>query len=218
MKINCDIIRDLLPLYCDEFCSESSKKLVEEHLSNCNECRTETEKMKANLTAIDIDEEKSKTQLLKTIKNKITFQKLTAIALSVLFTVFVLWGGIKIINKNTPIEYYDGLVRVYEAGKNHEIFYTGTDNGYAKVNCVQFEISENGKNEIILCFYLEESIHSKYFKEKHLTHIRAVPTETSDTVQGVTQIYYMIYDLQNTENNDILWEEIQENGVLLWKA
>ncbi len=218
MKINCEIIRDLLPLYCDDFCSESSKKLVEEHLSSCNECCTEAEKIKSKLTAVNVDEEKSKMQLFKKIKKKITFQKLAAIALTVLFTGCALWGGIKIINKSSPIEYYDGLVRVYEAGKKHEIFYTGTENGYAKVNCVQFEISENGEIKKILCFYLEESIHSKYFKDKYSTYIREVQTETDGSVQGVTQIYYMIYNQQLTESNDALWKEIQENGVLLWKA
>ena len=38
-KMDCDIIRDLLPLYIDEICSVSTKKNVEEHLEQCNECR-----------------------------------------------------------------------------------------------------------------------------------------------------------------------------------
>ena len=33
MKNNCDIIRDLLPLYVDGVCSQESAKLVEEHLT-----------------------------------------------------------------------------------------------------------------------------------------------------------------------------------------
>ena len=31
MKISCDIIRDLLPLYKDNVCSDASKDMVEEH-------------------------------------------------------------------------------------------------------------------------------------------------------------------------------------------
>lgn len=38
-KINCNIIKDLLPSYMDEICSEDSKKLVEDHLKECNACR-----------------------------------------------------------------------------------------------------------------------------------------------------------------------------------
>lgn len=38
MKISCEVIEDLLPLYIDEVCSEESKKIVEEHLLGCNRC------------------------------------------------------------------------------------------------------------------------------------------------------------------------------------
>ena len=37
--MNCNVIRDLLPLYMDECCSEESAKLVAEHLENCDSCR-----------------------------------------------------------------------------------------------------------------------------------------------------------------------------------
>ena len=34
-KVSCDIIQDILPLYCDDVCSLDSKKMVEEHLQEC---------------------------------------------------------------------------------------------------------------------------------------------------------------------------------------
>lgn len=37
--MNCNIIKDLIPLYIDGCCSEESKKTVEEHIENCNECK-----------------------------------------------------------------------------------------------------------------------------------------------------------------------------------
>ena len=39
MKISCDIISDLLPLYYDDVCSHSSRKFVEEHLEECEACK-----------------------------------------------------------------------------------------------------------------------------------------------------------------------------------
>lgn len=39
MKVNCEIIEDLLPLYCDEVCSAASAELVEEHLETCANCQ-----------------------------------------------------------------------------------------------------------------------------------------------------------------------------------
>ena len=37
--MNCDIVRDLLPLYADGLCSEESRRAVEEHLKTCEACR-----------------------------------------------------------------------------------------------------------------------------------------------------------------------------------
>lgn len=52
MKYNCDLISDLLPLYKDDICSEATKKIVEEHLAECTECR----KMLADMSDVTIDE------------------------------------------------------------------------------------------------------------------------------------------------------------------
>ena len=45
MKIACEIIADLLPLYYDSVCSENSRKCVEEHLTECASCKNTLEKM-----------------------------------------------------------------------------------------------------------------------------------------------------------------------------
>lgn len=38
--MNCEIIRDLLPLYVDDVCSDETRKEVEEHLKTCTDCKT----------------------------------------------------------------------------------------------------------------------------------------------------------------------------------
>lgn len=40
MKVPCNIIEDLLPLYHDNVCSEESRAMVKEHLQTCEKCRT----------------------------------------------------------------------------------------------------------------------------------------------------------------------------------
>lgn len=40
MKYSCGLIRDLLPLYVDKVCSADSRKAVEEHIFECNECQS----------------------------------------------------------------------------------------------------------------------------------------------------------------------------------
>ena len=38
MNKQCEIVQDLLPLYMDHACSNSSAQMVEEHLPECEEC------------------------------------------------------------------------------------------------------------------------------------------------------------------------------------
>jgi hypothetical protein len=46
MKLSCDIIRDLLPLYAEELASADSREAVEGHLLGCESCRKAYEDMK----------------------------------------------------------------------------------------------------------------------------------------------------------------------------
>lgn len=49
MKTSCEMIQDLLPLYCDGVCSETSKQIIEEHLQDCEKCREDLLFMKSDM-------------------------------------------------------------------------------------------------------------------------------------------------------------------------
>lgn len=46
LKYDCELIQDLLPLYQDGVCSNSSRNVVEEHLQDCGSCREVAQKLK----------------------------------------------------------------------------------------------------------------------------------------------------------------------------
>ncbi|MBD5551950.1 MAG: hypothetical protein HDQ96_12390 [Lachnospiraceae bacterium] len=46
MKYECELIRDLLPLYHDNVCSRVSRSVVEEHLDECIQCKKIEEKLR----------------------------------------------------------------------------------------------------------------------------------------------------------------------------
>lgn len=52
MKITCDIIQDLLPLYCDRVCSEDSKQAIEAHLQECEQCREDLLRMQEDIKGV----------------------------------------------------------------------------------------------------------------------------------------------------------------------
>lgn len=53
----CDVIRDLLPLTIDGCCSAASRKLVEEHLEQCEDCKRTWQEMTGQLPALEPEPE-----------------------------------------------------------------------------------------------------------------------------------------------------------------
>ena len=68
MKLSCEIIRDLLPLYYDKVCSNDSSSLVEKHLAECPKCMKELEKLKMDIESPKITD--GEVQLMKNISTK----------------------------------------------------------------------------------------------------------------------------------------------------
>ncbi len=48
MKVPCEVIRDVLPLYAEDMVSDATKKMVEEHLEDCVDCTNELQTLKQN--------------------------------------------------------------------------------------------------------------------------------------------------------------------------
>lgn len=90
-KIPCDVIKDLLPLYADNVCSEHSKDIVEEHLTECEDCREYYEAMTEKLPEISGKDVSAgaEDEFLTYVKRKLTYQKLL-IAGIVFFVVLLI--------------------------------------------------------------------------------------------------------------------------------
>lgn len=80
MKMNCDIIQDLIPSYVDEICSEASKKCVEEHLAECEVCQKMVKKYQEN-EIIGTSIERKELDGFKKIKQKMQRQSIVSYCL-----------------------------------------------------------------------------------------------------------------------------------------
>ena len=90
-KIPCAVIQDLMVLYEDDVISAESRKLVEEHIQECEDCRILYEKRKAPLPDIKIEDEDSlksanerAVRSIKTLKRKLTSRHLMILGLVLL--------------------------------------------------------------------------------------------------------------------------------------
>lgn len=54
--MNCNIVKDLIPLYIDGCCSEESEKIVEEHIRDCDDCKKLLEDMKSPSNIVTVSE------------------------------------------------------------------------------------------------------------------------------------------------------------------
>ena len=82
MKISCNIIRDLLPLYAENLASEDTRALVDEHLCDCEDCTNVLNSMKQG-TPVPMETD---TQTLNKVKKTIIRRR----ALSIMASVFTL--------------------------------------------------------------------------------------------------------------------------------
>lgn len=67
MKVSCIIIRDLLPLYHDNVCSEESRELIEGHIKTCEDCKSELEKYNMEIKGVNYIDKKANIEEAKTI-------------------------------------------------------------------------------------------------------------------------------------------------------
>ncbi len=98
MDISCKIIEDLLPLYIDGVCSEESKKLVEEHLSECSRCEDMFRQMKSTcLPKQDVDVNLNEAEALRDLSKKWNRKLLGAMIKGVISTLLLVGGMLLIV-------------------------------------------------------------------------------------------------------------------------
>lgn len=112
MKITCNVIKDLLPLYVDYMLSDDSRTIVEEHINYCQECRNYLNEMRS---FIEIPAD-TNTSPLKKIKSALHKKKIQ----TVIFSVAVSLGFLSILTAflTSPeyIPYNKNSVTINEIG------------------------------------------------------------------------------------------------------
>lgn len=96
----CKIVGDLLPLYVDNVCSGESRKLVEDHMAECSQCRMEYERMQKNVE-IPMNTDKKP---LKRMKRKI-WEKIFLAMLLVFIVLNAAALGIVALGDTTKMQY-----------------------------------------------------------------------------------------------------------------
>lgn len=98
MKTDCDIIRDLLPLYVEQVASPASRALVEQHLAECPACAALRDQMQA---PVPVKAEPNTAAPLKKIKQSFGRLRIALAACLVLLCAIVVCFGL--YHYETPV-------------------------------------------------------------------------------------------------------------------
>ncbi len=190
-KENCFLIKDLLPLYIDDLCSNESTEIIINHLETCSSCKKEYEQL-TNQPEIKTINDNS-TELIKGVGNMFKKDKKKAIikTVSVFLVVLTLLGifaFLKVPLMLYKIEFdkgrYSGVTetcQVFESGEkslsnySNEYFdlYIDADVGtYKEKKMEKTYILDFGKGKNIVIYDENQGVpiptleeHKKYFNQ-----------------------------------------------------
>lgn len=143
MKITCDVIKDLLPLYAEDLASRDSGAVVQEHLQGCEDCRRTLEAMKKP-TVVPVEEKSG----IGTVRREILRRRWLAVACAVLLVCVV---GCGVLNWLTSPIYLDESVITDITENGDGTVTVSMDAAAVGRNTFQFEIepSEAGETFVI---------------------------------------------------------------------
>lgn len=112
MKNDCSIVKDLLPLYVEEMTNEGTASFVKEHLDECEACRNEYEKMKADTKKDNYKLPKSQDSIklaFKGLKKKLKMKRTMAVFMAIILTL----ASIFLLSCLSPSSVYYGNSKMY---------------------------------------------------------------------------------------------------------
>lgn len=112
MKVTCNVIKDILPLYMENMLSDDSCKIVEEHLEQCQECKLYLEEMRT-FTKVPVD---TNTSPFLKIKSTLRKKKMLTAVFSMMFSIIVFVVTMAFLTAPEYIPFSEGSVTIKEIG------------------------------------------------------------------------------------------------------
>ncbi|MCA1063928.1 zf-HC2 domain-containing protein [Rossellomorea sp. AcN35-11] len=150
-EVPCEIIEDLLPLYHDEVCSEESRKMVDEHLAGCEQCRIKLARIQTDLSLPEKEHVDHSTDDRVIEKIAATWKKgrarsftkgvlISALSISILILAYAglfKWNIISVASDKAEIS------DISETADGKIVYYLDIDDGY-RVNTLKYDMDDSG--------------------------------------------------------------------------
>lgn len=107
MRNECNIIRDLLPLYAKNMVTSDTADFLEEHLKGCEACRKEYERTKQPQTGQELSSDAAP---LLNLNRKLKVKKVQTIAMTAVFVIALLVSAFAVLDAPIYFPYSEELV------------------------------------------------------------------------------------------------------------
>ena len=230
---NCEIIKDLLPLFKDEVVSASSIKMIEEHLKTCENCKAEFEKLHGEVKVSFNPEQNAEIGAFRLFKKKLLKRNAVVACTSVVLVVVLLFGTYLYMDNNTTIiPYKQGLIVTVKANPDRGIIDVVSRIKPEGWNVASITVNENGENVKIIAMNFTESVisgwqnnHSDDFEYNFqvLQPMARPASNPEDKPEAYSnyepfdrcEIYYVNEWGLPLENN---YQRVQLDGNLIWSG
>ncbi len=149
MKLPCEMIRDLLPLYYDGVCSQVSKTMVAEHLETCEACANTLHALDAQMQMPKLETDEAKP--LKTIRTKWRRKnRRTGILLGIALFVATLYAWFSLTQScSVPIAAEDYTIQKVLRFENGMV-YLEYSHPYSAISfCADIHRTQNGEVHLV---------------------------------------------------------------------
>ena len=196
-KISCNVIQDIMPLYVDEIVSEDTKKLVEEHLKECEDCRKEMEKMRAKIILPNKKKiNQAEKELFQKLKHRLINRRIAAAILGAILVCALLAGVYTIlVLPKEPIPFDPQKMEVEIVGEDAYLSYAGSDSA-GSVFCNPVTVGEGAEKREIAMVYLNRNLWSTYI-QPHLQEQNEDEMIYLGKAADMDIIYYGKFDVEN---------------------
>lgn len=199
MKISCNMIRDILPLYVEDMASQDTRDLVEEHIASCENCKKRLEEMRTfEEPPVDTD-----IAPLRNIQNTLRKKKLQTIILSVMVTLVFAVVTIAYLTTPAYISYNENAVSIIEKDDGTVLLnFSEEVSGY---NVNQYPAADNSGYVYDITTW--ETIWQQKINKNNLEN-----TVLNPNGETVASIYY--YNTDGIENTLIYGDPITDGSVM----
>ena len=182
MKLSCDVIRDILPLYAEDMVSKATREVVDAHICECSACEKELEELK-QVQKIPVEAD---VKSLKRVGDAIRRRRVLSVMAVFLFIATVLLGGALMLDAKIYLPATEAVQDIYVEGNTVKIIWNDQITGTSSAMD-----TENTDNCAVTAW---TSLHKRIFPKDR------VPYEAlSDEVKAmVTEEQYAMFDSAST--------------------